>query len=243
MKSSFSSVISNRFSRNFGGTNAGVADPYLSGYFFISFGEGKNIFTSVANNIASDGVATISQTDIPSILQSCCTGVTPPGGTLNKVEYPGLGGIKWSVPGNIDYGTSVTLKFVEMQGLPIYHIIHNWFKVIRDYRFGATQLEEGENATGYTKSKYSTVLYYWTTAPDAKSVEYAACYDGVFPLKDPADLYSSDLETVGKVDVEIEFNVDYIWSENWVYNKCQNLSNAVNTVKNELTTRVYGSST
>ena len=73
---------------------------------------------------------------------------------MTSVDFPGLGGIKWGVPGNIDYGNTVSLKFIELQGAPIYHIMHNWFKLIRDYRFGASRLEEGGQRTGYSKSKY-----------------------------------------------------------------------------------------
>jgi len=234
----FNSAIVNRFSRNFGGTNVGVADPYLTGYFFVAFTP-TSIFTEIAKNIAGDGVISLDAPNIPLLLQGCCTGVTPPGGTLNTVEFPGLGGIKWGVPGNIDYGTTVTLKFMELQGLPIYHVMHNWFKIIRDYRFGATRLPDTDQS-GYSKGKYASELYYWTTAPDAQTVEYAACYDGVYPTKDPADLFSSDLETIGRLDVEIEFHIDYIWSENWVYTKCQELSTRVNEIRGQIENR-YGS--
>lgn len=234
----FSAAIRNNFSRNFGGTNVGVADPYLTGYFFVHF-RSTQVFGQIANIIKEDGVINISEGEIPLILQACCTGVTPPGGTLASVDFPGLGGTKWGVPGNIDYGNTISLKFIELQGLPIYHVIHNWFKLIRDYRFGATTLEEGDQRTGYSKSKYACDLYYWTTAPDAQTVEFAVCYDGLYPTKDPQDLYSSDLETVGRLDVEIEFHLDYPWTESWVYDKCRNLATEVNQVRTQIENR-YG---
>ena len=65
----------------------------------------------------------------------------------------------------------------------------------------------------------AATLYYWTTAPDGGEPEYFVCYDGVFPTKDPQDLFSSDIETTGKLDIEIEFNVDYAWHEPWVLDK------------------------
>jgi len=34
MEQSFQNIINNRFDRNFGGTNVGVADPYITGYQF-----------------------------------------------------------------------------------------------------------------------------------------------------------------------------------------------------------------
>lgn len=221
-KSVFSAALQNRFSRNFGGTNKGVADPYLTGYFFVQF-VNKGIFKRIADTLQTDGILTgMSDADIIRLLQACCTGVTPPGGTLTSVDFPGLGGIKWGVPGNVDYGNTVSVKFIELQGAPIYHIIHTWFKIIRDYRFGASIIPENEGR-GYTKSTYATDVYYWTTSPDARSVEFAACYDGVYPTKDPQDLYSGDIETVGRLDVEIEFHLDYPWTEGWVYDHVNNI--------------------
>ena len=74
-------------------------------------------------------------------------------------------------------------------------------------------------------------MYYWTTAPDAKTVEYFACYDGVFPTKDPQDLFTSDVETVGRLDIEIEFNVDYVWHEDWVKSNCQKYADNIFAIK------------
>jgi len=99
--------------------------------------------------------------------------------------------------------------------------MHYWVKMIRDYRTGITELTDGDQGEGYTKKTYAGLMYYWTTAPDARTVEYYAAYDGVFPAKDPQDLFTSDVETVGRLDLEMEFNVDYAWHEPWVYNKCK----------------------
>ncbi len=166
-----------------------------------------------------------SNEDIQRVLAATCLSVTPPGGTLNKVEFTGLGGVKWAVPGNIDYGNTVSVKFLEMNRTPILDIMHGWVKMIRDYRTGVSNLDDGVAGKGYSKPTYGGMMYYWTTAPDCKTIEYSACYDGMFPSKDPQDLYTSDVETVGKLDVEIEFNVDYVWHEDWVVNKCQSFAN------------------
>ena len=187
----------NRLSRRWGG-NMAIAEPAVSGYHFIWF---DKLPSELSTNVVG-----LNPNQIQEILASSCLAVTPPGGTLAKVEFTGLGGVKWSTPGSIDYGTSITLKLLEFQGLPILKIIHGWVKMIRDYRTGVSRLAEGT----YHKQMYSSVLYYWTTTPDIGSIEYAACYDGVFPLKDPQDLHASDVETVGRIDTEVEFNVDYL---------------------------------
>jgi len=228
MKSSFSNVNKNRFSRNFGGTQIGVADPYVTGYHHIYFTGLPDLLAKYTGE---------KKPDMESLLSASCLSVTPPGGTLNKIKFTGLGGTKWSVPGNIDYGNTVSVKFLEFNTLPITNIFHNWIKMIRDYRSGVTDIIDGNDGAGYSKKTYACLLYYWTTAPDGKTVEYYACYDGVFPTKDPQDLFSSDVETVGRLDVEIEFSLDYIWHEDWVKTKCQSLSDRLSGDKAGIQTR------
>ena len=226
IKNSFAEVANNRLTRNFGGTVAGVADPYVTGYHFIYFGK--------LPSALPDYTQLPDTSTIQNILAGACLSVTPPGGTLNKIEFTGLGGIKFAVPGNIDYGNSVSVKFLEFNGTPILNIMHGWIKMMRDYRTGTANLIDGEQGAGYTKKTYASVMYYWTTAPDALTVEYYASYDGVFPTKDPQDLFTSDVETVGRLDTEIEFNVDYIWHEDWVKSKCTTLATQVYGLKESL---------
>jgi len=223
VKNSFAQVQENRLSRNFGGTVAGVADPYVTGYHFVYF---PRLPPSLPQYAEID-----DNTKIGNILAGACLSVTPPGGTLNKIEFTGLGGIKWAVPGNVDYGNAVSVKFLEFNGTPIQNIMHGWIKMIRDYRSGTTALEEGDQLSGYSKSTYAAIMYYWTTSPDVRSVEYFAAYDGVFPTKDPQDLFASDVETVGRLDMEIEFNVDYIWHEPWVKAKCEEYAEGIYQMK------------
>jgi hypothetical protein len=224
--------MANTFTRKFGGTLVGVADPYLTGYHHIFF---EYLPPALSNYTKGFNASISSDPEIKAILTSSCLSVTPPGGTLNKVEFTGLGGIKWSVPGNIDYGNAVSVKFLEMNKTPILDIMHGWVKMIRDYRTGVTalgpssELIDGSGGEGYTKKTYAAIMWYWTTAPDGRTVEYCACYDGVFPKKDPQDLFGSDVETVGRLDIEIEFNVDYGWHEPWVLEKCQTFADAYAT--------------
>ena len=222
MKYSFAELGQNIISRRFGGTTVGVADPYTTGYHFIWFSK----LPPKLVEYTTEGISGISSiSEVQNVLAASCLSVTPPGGTLGKIEYTGLGGVKWAVPSNVDYGNTVSVKFLEFNKTPILDIFHGWVKLIRDYRTGITdKLEDGSGGEGYTKATYAGMMYYWTTAPDAKTVEYYACYDGMFPAKDPQDLYTSDVETVGRLDVEIEFNVDYAWHEPWVKTKCDSFA-------------------
>jgi len=221
MLNSFVNVKNQIATRNMGGTLVGIAEPYVTGYHHIWFDLLPDI-VQVGNDSATDSLTT---DEIKALLAGSCLSVTPPGGTLNKISFTGLGGTKWAVPGSIDYGDSISIKFVEYSGLPICQIFHEWVKGIRDYRTGvSSKLISGADRSGYSKKLYAGKLYYWTTAPDGVTIEYYACYTGVFPTKDPQDLLSSDVENVGKIEPEIEFNVDYIWHEDWVLEKCRSYS-------------------
>lgn len=244
LKNSFADLQANMLTRRWGGHTVGVADPYITGYHFIWFdGIPAGLIAAMGRN-TYEPVNPPSADNVSRILSATCTGVTPPGGTLNKIEFTGLGGVKWAVPGNLDYGNSVSVKFTEMQGLPITTIMHQWVKMIRDYRTGSTQALDDSDGTGYSKKTYTSLLYYWTTAPDANTIEYFACYDGVFPTKDPADLHASDIESIGKLDIEIEFNVDYAWHEQWVFDKCTefhgNMHGSTGNTMANITVNSYG---
>lgn len=228
MKYSFANLGENILTRKFGGTTVGVADPFLTGYGFCFF---DKIPAGLPSYVSGGTSGISSSSEIQNILSAACMSVTPPGNTMTKVEFSGLGGIKWAVPGNGDYGNTLSIKFLEFSKTPILDIFHNWFKLMRDYRTGASDLISGNTGEGFSKSKYSSVVYYWTTAPDAQTVETYACYDGVFPLKDPQDLYSFDIENMSKLEVEIEFNVDYAWRESWVKDKCQAFADTFASVK------------
>ena len=47
IKNSFVNATTNRLSRNFGGTVAGVADPYLTGYHFIYFANFHHLYQNI----------------------------------------------------------------------------------------------------------------------------------------------------------------------------------------------------
>jgi hypothetical protein len=225
MKNTFSKVAENILTRKFGGTSStvGTAEPYVTGYHFISF---RNIPTNLptyVKELFKPGEEP-SDDDIPNLLAGACLNVTAPGGRIAKIDFAGLGGIRWSIPGAVEYDNSVTVRFLEFQGLPISNIIRGWVRMIRDYRTGlAFARANGSSNAEYTKRDYSSIMYYFTTTPDLKSLEYFACYDGIFPITDPQNLFTSDIETIGKLDLDIEFNVDYIWTEQWVRTTCDKI--------------------
>jgi hypothetical protein len=116
----------------------------------------------------------------------------------------------------MDYGTSVSFRFIEFSGVPVLRILGGWVRMMRDYKMGISELQD----TTYIKTNYSATVLYWTTKPDGLSVENCACYSGVFPVRDPQELYAGDVQTIDKLEVEVEFNCDFVWKEPWVTNAC-----------------------
>lgn len=228
MHTSFQAAAENRFDRHFGGTSNGVADPYISGYHFILFKSLPPALLAAMQHDASD--LKISKLDeIQRLLSASCLAVTPPGGTLNRTEFTGLGGSKWSVPTNMDYGNTLSIRFLEYSRLPIFNIFHSWFRLIREYRTGTSMLT-GTAAnpaanSEYTKKNYSGTVLYWTTKPDGVTVEYSAAYTGVFPTKDPQDSFPGDITAVDKLEIDMEFSIDWIWKEKFVREECQYWAN------------------
>jgi hypothetical protein len=98
--------------------------------------------------------------------------------------------------------------------------------MIRDNKIGLTAFKGTKGSTvvgsaAYNKANYSATLLYWTTKPDGVTVEYAAAYSGVFPTKDPLDAFTGDINSVDKLEIDIEYSLDRVWHEDWVYKMAQ----------------------
>jgi len=237
LPNSFKSITENGFSRKWGGAQSSTVDPYISGYFHTNWAYIPNtLVDQVKVPAGPDGIENIG--NIQEILRSSCLAVTLPGGTVNKAEFSGLGGIKWAAPTNVEFDNTVTVKFLEFSGLPIMSIVSGWVRLIRDYRAGVSPLKAGT----YGKSNYAGTMYYWTTQPDGIQVEYAACISGMFPMKDPMDQFGGDLTTYDKLEMDIDFNADYVWRESWVYDRCTTLSAAL-AAQIETPINAYGATT
>jgi hypothetical protein len=210
----------NNFSRRWGGTRVKTVDPYITGYHFINF---VYLPSTLEANVTGSfkNLGGLNAGAIKNVLASACLSVTIPGATVNKAEFNGLGNIKFAVPSNVDWDNTVTIRFLESSGLPILGIMHGWVRMIRDYRAGVSALsEQGQ----YTKSNYAATMYYWTTEPNGKQVEYHSCMTGMYPLKDPTDQFGHDITAYDKLEIDIDWNVDYLWHEAWTESDCQSLA-------------------
>lgn len=231
--SAFNDMYKKVRDRNWGGTDINItAEPYVSGYSFIHFlWMPKDLKSVMFDKAVQNGLNTISQvhpgtgehvaevatsTEMAGkFLEHAMNSVTPPGGTINKIEIQGLGGSKWAVPGGMDYGNSISIKYLEFSGLPIARIHRAWCNMIRDNRMGTTHMDNDGAGHGleYNKMNYAATLAYWTTKPDGCTVEFGAIYTGVFPTKDPMDLFSGDITSIDKLEIEVEYNVDMIYCD------------------------------
>jgi len=223
MKNTYSSAFANRFTKKWG-TQKYSVDPYITGYHFMKWVKLPNSLITYASQI-DDGKGGLPGTStVADVLSSLCLQVTIPTGTVNRAEFYGLGNIRSAVPSNVDWDNTVTIRFLELSGLPIYKIISGWVRLIRDYRVGVSPLKND----GYGKKNYAATAYYWTTSPDGQTVEFAACLAGLFPLKDPIDSFGHDITAYDKLEIDIDFNVDYIYRDTWVYSQVKNYSTFTN---------------
>lgn len=210
MKNTFVNAAENRFTRKWGTLRSAV-DPYITGYHFIKWTTLPPDLPKTVKEI-DDGTGI---TRFADLLSSLCLQVTLPTGTVNRAEINGLGNLRSSVPSYVDWDTTVSMRFLELSGLPIYKIISGWVRLMRDYRIGVSKLTNNM----YGKSRYAGTAYYWTTSPDGKTIEFACCLAGLFPLKDPIDSFGHDLTGIDKLEIDVDFNVDYIYRDSWVYQK------------------------
>lgn len=212
----------NPFSRRWGSNNASSAvDPYITGYCFVKFKH----FPSLSNIISESDNPALSNEQAVNVLTSLVSSVTIPGATLNKAEFSGLGGIKWFYPTNADWDNTITMKFREMAGAPVHAIIHSWVKRICDYRAGIMRTDNSSTGGSPTKSDFTSSMYYWTTRPDGRTLNYHSLATGMFPTKDPTDMFGHDIEAIDKLELDIDFSLDVLYHEKFTYDACYGFAN------------------
>jgi len=47
---------------------------------------------------------------------------------------------------------------------------------------------------------------------------------GMFPTKDPTDMFGHDLEAIDKLELDIDFSLDVLYHESFTFERCQNLA-------------------
>jgi S-adenosylmethionine synthetase len=79
------------------------------------------------------------------------------------------------------------------------------------------------DSTAYTQNAYKGKMLYCTTLPDAKTVQFAAAFAGMYPTKIPTDSFSSDRPSQDKVEPEIEFSFDMMYTGEQLRRNIQSL--------------------
>lgn len=190
-------------------------DGFLTGYWLLWIqvpDAVSDVFSSLFGpdtyNLVTDA------SDMSKALSALATGVPSiPDTTYNQTSMNGVGGTKWGVTTNIDTPSTFSVKFRELQGMPILKTIVSWFTLIRDPQSGASLL----TGSDYTKKNFfgnATLVY---LKPDMQTVESATVFEGICPLKYPTDLLNSDNATVEPLEPEVEFHVDSIWNGQSAY--------------------------
>lgn len=134
-----------------------------------------------------------------------------PGGTLNFVDVVAMGGTKWGIPSNFDFGDQITLRFRELSGMPVKNMITSWVNLIRHSNSGVSMLPNGE----YTKSNWTADLTYFILRPNGLSVEAGIVFEGIYPMSDLSSQIATDITAVDGLTYDVNFHVDAMyWDSN-----------------------------
>lgn len=207
----------NKYGRFFGGSKGeNPIDAYVTGYHYIFFEIGSELQKAIYGQIVEnsvDGSEKSFDSNIAGILNIHNTNFTPAAISLNKTTVPGMGGRKYHQPTSMELGDNVSVNYNEYSGLPIYKIHKYWVNSIRNKDFGGIgSLDGKEGSPSFTyKDDYSANIYYATVRPDGKTIETAQLYTGAFPTKIPSDSFASDIASIEKVDVSIDYSYDYLY--------------------------------
>ena len=176
--------------RKFFGTNRQAGwDPMIGGYGIVYFPE-LPVHVASGSTTAHTLMSLAVMTNIPSI-------------RVEAVEYEGRDGGKWYVPGKLGMsGNTITVKFWEMAGLPIYKIISKWVTLLRNPHAGFM------TDVNWNQSAYKGRMVYCSCTPDMR-VQFAKCYDGVMPLDINDEIFGGEITTQDKIEFECEFQFDH----------------------------------
>lgn len=197
-----------KFDRNFGGNIK--TEPYLSGYTFAKFFIPSTISVrtiidtslgQMLNNLLYN-VTTEQNEMYNSILESSFVSTTIPSKSIQTITHNGLNGNNWHQPGGTTIDDTISMKFMEFSGTPVTQIIGEWIDLISSSPYNVSRLKN------FTKNEYQGKILIWNTSPNGKDIEKQYLFTGVFPTKDPRDLFGHDISSVDKIDVNIDFSFD-----------------------------------
>ena len=219
--SAFVKMLDKVRQHNFGGTSTDCAcEPYISGYGFIKWYLPHSNLESYLKALKiedSDHQIGTPQNYIlaEQYLSSACISVTPPSQTITGVTYDAAAGVQFSAMTKITSGYNINIKYLEMTGTPIFKIHKAWVEYLRDAKTGyRVPMTNGGKLE--QKNDYCGNILYWTTKPDGVTIEFYALYSGIYPTVDPQDVFSFDIGSIDKIELDYSYHVDYIWTDPWV---------------------------
>lgn len=115
-------------------------------------------------------------------------------------------GFKQTLPStNVEsiVGDEFSIDFIDLQGLPVLHLLNAWFIYHNKIRRG--QLTPSLNAIKEPYIDYLCSVYYFLTEMDNSALMYWAKYTGVAPISVPFSQFSSDYMTHDIVKYPVNF--------------------------------------
>lgn len=185
-----------------GGEHKGpfTADPFVKGYGFVYIEP-----LSKLGNILDES-ATLK-------LSALARSVSLSNITLEAETVEGLGGVKFTHPTKLTMPDRATIEYMEIQNGFVMNTFKRWVSMIRDIRFGASNLVGmGTEGNGmYTRKVFASTMHIIITLPDAITPVQVFCLTGVYPLTIPLEAYNFNITDNSKADISIEFAFDNIY--------------------------------
>lgn len=172
-------------------------DYLVSGYFFFRLNK-------IPKALEAESIDFISKTT------ALCVGVGLPDITLNYSERMGLGGVKTTIPTNIDQATTFEFRFLEIQpsspdSYPLLYLLAKWQNSIRNYFTGTADADVARSA-----NDYKGAAIFVATDPSVNTPVLSIQLLGIMPNTNPLSGYTADVTTNDYVEFSVTFAVDRV---------------------------------
>jgi len=174
-----------------------VADfaPAVTGYTYALFGSfGTEFLNQFFNSSTQIALATLSR------------GYTAPSVSINEVNYKGYE--DYTIPGKLNVGKEVTIRFIDTQEGNLMDFFKSWFSIIKPMDRESYQIHQQMtkkiNGAIYQLLYYGSVVVF-TTDPTLGRVIDAVGFIDMWPTSYPMDIMNIEISNVDLLTFSVNF--------------------------------------
>jgi len=179
-----------------------IKDAYVTGFFFATIDSIPPHFVSYMQSEYSGGW---TEDKITRAFTSLSVDIALPQETLKTTSMPGRAGFSRTSPLFSQHGHTVSVKFLVDQTLEATVLITAWYKYITMVADGRIDAEQASNASNV----FGANFYYCTLLPNMSDIVFAFAGEEFYPITNPFNDFSHNLQTVSGLEHNVQFNVGY----------------------------------